>query len=269
MNCSTHISVARAVLLAGLPPLLHPFAEEAAKNADLPDRVSDITVGRFGTKIAGNALCSLSHFTVPTTGGHFRGYCWRSDRSLWHCIRRFDPRVGDVGCRTDPWVPVVGADAAKMHPLAVLIRDLGGKATLDADEFTFPTGAVMAEWVWKSVPWTFTHGSPSPSIVGSICHWIQDGAIPHHSRGWLAKGHASFENRVAEEWEKADHGALIFEAGKFIDPEHGPATPRAIVEKCAQMSGGLLDRKNPEHQCLVLGVAWTRAFLRRCVLPSL
>lgn len=268
MNGSTHVSVTRAIFTAGLPPLMRPFAEEVAKNADLPDRMSDITVGRFGTKIAGRNIGSLTHFIVPTSGGHFRGYCWRSDRSLWHCIRRFDPRVGDVGCRTDPWVPVVGADAAKMHPLAVLIRDLGGKASLDADEFTFPTGAIMAEWVWSEElrPAPF-NPTPSPKRVGAVCHWIQDASCLWHSRGWLGNGHSKGERSIHAEWVRSDHRDLLLAATSLLDPASVPTMPRAIVEAAATMSSPMTGAT--PRETIIMAMAWTMAFLRNCVLGAL
>lgn len=272
MQPTTHIQLTADVFKRGLPPMFHPWATEVARNADLPDRIQDITVGRFGTKIAGHVLSALTHFVVHTGGGHFRGYCWRSDRSLWHCIRRFDPRVGDVACIVEPWVPVVGRLQAGRHPLVLLIESLSGRATLDADEFTFQTAAVMASWVWSQVSRTSPldlSDLPNPKAVGAVCHFIQDACVPHHARGWLSNGHSSFERRLAKQYEAEDPVLLLSEAGKLIDPNHGPSTARGIVESCSLMSGGGLDIAKPEHACLVRAAGWTQAFLRRCVMGEL
>lgn len=270
MQGETHRAVTLACCRSVFPPLFNVYGEMIAGAAMLPDNMEDIHVGRFGTKIAGHRLCALTHFCVPTTGRKFRGYCWSSDGSLWHCIRKFDPRVGDVSCRPGAWVEVVGAVEAPKHPLARLISDLHGKATLDLDNFTFSTAAVMAEWVWASMlkPEPFAP-APSHLRVASVCHWIQDACVPHHSRGWLTKGHASFEKRVNDVWKGADVDGLFHAADKIVSTDGGPYLPRTMVEAAATLSGGLLEHPRPEYQSLVLAVAWTRLFLRRCVLPSL
>lgn len=272
MQGTTHQKLTWDVFNSTLPPMFHEWAAKVASEADLPDRIEDITVGRFGTKIAGHVLSALDHFVVQTAKGLFRGYCWHSDRSLWHCIRRFDPRVGDVACVTEPWVPVVGRLQASRHPLVLLIEALSGKATLDVDNFTFPTSAVMASWVWSQVGRTAPldiSDLPNPKAVGSVLHFIQDACVPHHARGWMAHGHASFEERLARQYEAEDLLALLKEAGQFIDPDHGPSTARGIVESCSLMSGGGLELAHPEHACLVRAVGWTQAFLRRCVMAEL
>lgn len=271
MQGSTHVALTAACCRSVFPPLFGVYGEMIAKYATLPDDVEDIAVGRFGTKIAKHRLSALTHFCVPTTGGKFRGYGWRSDGSLWHCIRRFDPRVGDVSCRPGPWVEVVGATEAPMHPLARLIGALHGKATLDVDNFTFSTAAVMAEWVWapqfRPDPFAPT---PSPKRVGAVCHWIQDACVPHHARGWLRKGHAGFERRLNSVFGQLDVNGLFRSADAVVSTDGGPYLPRTMVEAAATLSGGLLEYPtSAEYNSLVLAVAWTRLFLRRCVLPSL
>lgn len=267
---STHRDLTLACCRSVFPPLFNVYGEMISRAAMLPDNMEDIHVGRFGTKIAGHQLTALTHFCVPTRGGKFRGYGWRSDRSLWHCIRKFDPRVGDVSCRPGSWVEVVGPTEAPKHPLALLISALHGKATLDLDNFTFPTAAVMAEWVWSKELQPHPFGPPPGHLkVASVCHWIQDACVPHHSRAWLDKGHASFERRVDNVWKGVDVDGLFHAADKIVSTDGGPYLPRTMVEAAASLSVGLLDHPNPEYQCLVLAVAWTRLFLRRCVLPAL
>jgi hypothetical protein len=269
---TTHQMLSLDVFKSSLPPMFWPWAAKVAENADLPDRLRDVAIGRFGTELAGHVLSATGHFAIHTSNGHFRGYCWRSDRSLWHCIRRFDPRIGDVSCITEPWVPILGRPQASRHPLALLLESLAGKADLDADSFTFPTAAVMASWVWSQVSRTSPldlSDLPNPKAVGSVLHFIQDLCVPHHARGWMSHGHASFESRLAKQYEAEDLLALLAEAGQFIDPDHGSSTARGIVESCSLMSGGGLDLAKPEHACLVRAAGWTQAFLRRCVMAEL
>jgi hypothetical protein len=243
--------------------------EEIGEYASLPDEVQDIAAGRFGTKIAGHNLSAMTHFCVPTDqSGHFRGYCWHSDRSLCHSLRKFDPRVGDVRVQTDPWMPIVGRAIAEKHPLRVLIADLQGKATLDVDNFTFPTAAIMAEWVWKIV--TSLNGYPSAKAVACICHWIQDACVPHHAHGWLTNGHTGTERRIRDEWKRIAPDADQF-LGEFIAPGYSPTprNPRTIVEHAATAT--CLKGKKADHPRGILRSAayWTFVFLRGTVRPML
>ena len=265
MQGVTHREVTKAVLLSMLPPMLHQYAEEAAGYASLPDELDDVMVGRFGSKIVGLALCSLTHFQVETTAQHFRGYSWRMDKSL-SCWRKWDPRIGDVRCDPRQWANIVGPADAMRHPLSTLISDLRGKATLDADNFTFPCAGSMVEWMWK--PWssvTFS-GEPSAIVVGCVIHLIQD-MLRHHAKGWLGNGHARFEQQMQDVWSGSNQSELLRTAARLINPDEGPLTPRGIVEAAARIAGKTPNDK-PED-ALVLGIAWTRAFVTRCLLPAM
>ena len=262
---ATHIALTRAVMLDLLPPMLHAYGCECAESSALPDDMEDIKFGAFGTKVAGHRTGALDHFVVRTTGELFRGYNWHLDGSLWHCIRDFDPRLGECRCLTGQWDQVMDDDDAKRHPLILLLDALHGHASTDADDVTFPTAAIMAEWIWGSVLARdgvagLPPSLPNPRAVGCVCHMIQDACVPHHARGWLAKGHASFEDRVDAVLNTSDPVVLSAEADCLLGTP--PHMPRSIVEDAALMSRGLLDRPDAERACLVLGFAWTRAFVR-------
>lgn len=270
MNGSTHTSTAREIARAVFPPTMAQYVEDVAKAACLPDDMGDVIFGRFGSKPLGHDAAAVDHFCVPTGSGHFRGYSWHGDTSLCHAIRRFDPRVGNVDVRPQGWFPVVGQALALQHPLSALIKQLGGKATLDADNMTFPTAAVMAEWVWKVVA-TLNFTPPPPKVVGCILHWIGDSVVPHHAHGWNLAGHQKLEARVERMWS-SDEESIVAMALLHAAQEDGagvpcPLNPRTLVEHVAQETFDLgMAASNPEL-VLLRAAMYSRIFLRRVVLP--
>ncbi len=270
MNRATHRDLTGEVADAVLPDCFDDeYIDELSDAASLPDETDDIVAGRFGKKAAGHPVVGLDHFCIPTDSlGHMRGYNWHLDASLCHAIRRFDPRVGDVRCDPAKWIPVVGLALALEHPLARLIRSLTGRATLDSDNVTFPTGAVMAEWVWKVVDLGLAdkHLPPPPKVVGCVCHFIQDACIPQHARGWLLKGHASIESAVERRWSSDDklRERLI---GLCHDVGNVPMQPRSIVELAATSSFNAGREGGEPDAILRRGVEFTANFLRATVAP--
>jgi hypothetical protein len=266
MKSATHREVTRLVAHRVLGPKFARYADDIAVAATIPDDVQDIVVGRFGTKVAGHVTGALTHFCVPTDDqGHMRGYNWHMDRSLCHALRRFDPRVGDVRCKVEPWVPVVGRALAMQHPLTRLIADLGGHATLDADNVTFPTAATMADWVWRTVT-VLGLTPPSAKVVGCVCHWIQDCCVPHHARGWLLNGHSKAEQRMADEFDGLRDEIV---SNQTEQPGRCIVVPRGIVERVAAST--VATGRNAAEPAVALGRAayWTAMFLRGTVLPLL
>lgn len=271
MLATTHRDLTR-LITGRVFPDRPKYADAIADAASLPDEVRDIQIGRFGDTIWGRPLQSLTHFCVPYGDeGKLRGYNWHRDDSLWCGIRRWDPRIGDVRCVTEPWVPILGRQIAADHPLAYLVRSIRGRATLDADNLTFPTAAVMAEWAWRAATIGLADGAPSPKVVGCVLHWLQDVCVPHHARAWLLKGHTKTEARAAKAMRDIADRERFYER---IATEAGqgsawPAEPRRLVEFYAKQTwrSGLAGG-DPDWILFNGGVA-TLAFLRRSVLPLL
>lgn len=164
-----------------------------AQYAAAPDAVADVCLGRLGTHVLGHSAAGLMHFTSPTASGHMRGYSWRMDASIPTPLRTLDLPLGDVTHRPDRWLDLgVSSAASAAHPLAALLRDLTGKAPLDADALTFPSSAVLAAWLER-----LPHG---PVRTGCLCHLAQDLCIPHHVRGYLLRGHQEYEAAAHVEW---------------------------------------------------------------------
>lgn len=173
-----------------------------ASYAATPDAVADVCLGRLGTHVLGHSAAGLMHFTCPTASGHMRGYSWRMDASIPTPLRTLDLPLGDVTHRPDRWLDLgVSSAAAAAHPLAALLRDLTGKAPLDADALTFPTSAVLAAWL-ERLP-------AGPLRTGCICHLVQDACVPHHVRGYLLRGHQEYEAAMHVEWCRRSGGPVV------------------------------------------------------------
>ena len=98
----------------------------------------------------------------------------------------------DVRCDTSRWTVVVSPAHLGQHPLYRLLGVIRGKATIAADQMTYPTAAVMAEWL--------SGCTKNASQLGCILHFIQDAAVVHHASGWMLNGHASYEGALQEAW---------------------------------------------------------------------
>lgn len=168
-------------------------AQIIADNADLPDRVDDIAVERTGTHIFGRALCSLTHFCVPTGGRTHRGWGWKLDDSL---PIHPDLPNRELSVLTGKWQQEISSfilDYDK-HPLYLLLNVSGYQPYFD--EITYSTAAVMAEWLGRvKVKW-------HPAAIGATLHMAQDCAVKHHAHGWLLNGHAEYEGRIEEWWHR-------------------------------------------------------------------
>lgn len=224
MNGETHSEITKEVVqvVAGS----YGAAVGASEFAAFPDEVDDIDVRGVGTHIVGRALCSLTHFQVPTTLRSFRGYCWSSDTSIQPRFATVPLPHREVLCDTSRWTTVVGARDLERHPLYRLLRDLNGQATVAADQLTYPTAAVMAEWIGGC--------KKSTAQLGCILHFVQDAAVQHHASGWLLHGHASYEGALQEAW----HTTSDSNKGRWLEAAargRQQMTPRRAVEELARL----------------------------------
>lgn len=175
-------------------------AQVISEWSDFPDRVHDLKVaGEF--TVIGRNLASLTHFQRRRANGKlFEGFCWRDDASLGRSIDL--PNV-DIEIDTSEWAQVVGQHGRWQHPMAILIAELDGHATLAADEITYSAAAIMAAWMCIEA------GCPNwMRACGCACHFLQDCAVWHHRRGWLLRGHLAWEG-LLDGWYLARRKAVM------------------------------------------------------------
>lgn len=250
MNGVTHEEITRAVVRAVQGS--ETTATVAAEFAAFPDAVDDVVVDGVGPTIVGRHLCSLTHFQVPTTLRLFRGYCWSSDKSIQPRIGRLALPHRRVECDTSRWWNVLGScAAADRHPLALLLSSLVGKATIAADQMTYPTAAVMADWIGKAKP-------KNEAQLGCVLHYVQDCAVVHHSSGWMLNGHAYYEGALQEDWHTTG-SANIDRWLNSAARSRRQLEPRAACEELTRLT-----RRATVSTPLVLSraVAYTAAVVR-------
>jgi len=228
MNGVTHRAITTDVVYM-LTQKFH-IADVAAEFAAFPDSVDDIGVEGVGPHLVGRDLCSLAHYTIPAGPRHYRGYNWKLDTSIRSIrgVPGVDLPDRPVYFQPDGWYPFVGVKHCDKHPLRLLLKSLKGKATLAADEFTYPTGAAMAEWLGKA-------SSCSASVLGCILHYVQDAVVMHHAKGFLLNGHASWEGALQEAWHLSgdtNKDRWLMAASKSTRK----LEPRRAVEEAARLT---------------------------------
>ncbi len=211
-------------------------AKLLARNARYPDDVCATMVDGVGAHIFGLNLESLKHFgkMVPRPGpggGHVpEGYRWKGDPSIPHI--NLPDRA--VYAAPEAWGPPVGPLLAKNEPLAILLRDLAGRATVAADEITYPAATTMACWcetVIRTLPRDMGPAARQiavDTVAGWCLHFIQDLCIPQHAACYLGAGHATYEAELAEMWQR------YRSAGGYIpqpDANGGIVLYRSVLSK--------------------------------------
>ena len=236
MKEPTHIDLSFvAAGLAGWPGDQKLLARQAA----YPDQVCTLKVDGVGYHIFGMNLESLKHFgkMVLRGGEGFVpvGYNWKRDPSIPH-INLPDH---EVESHPDGWGPPIGGLMAANEPLAILLRNLKGHATIAADAITYPAASTMAAWcetVIQTLPPDITpvaRQEAKDRVAGWALHFIQDLCIPHHAGCMLGTGHATYEAELAEEWQS------MRSAGCVPEPESGwkpCGTLRELAEACSRRS---------------------------------
>lgn len=201
MNFSAHRKITRAALeiLSRKQGLPIP-ADQIVYGSTYPDEVGDKRVQGSGEEIAGLAIAAFDHFCVlqdesrRARDSRFRGYCML-----------LDPSMKDVD-KLIPHSDVVwiggwkhGPLNASRHPTAELLDVLKTSGSSRAfDEMTFSSGAAVGEWCGLG---------RDPGAIGCVCHLLED-MIPHHARGWLLRGHSSWESNQEEYVDRCDLHAL-------------------------------------------------------------
>ncbi len=245
-----------------------------ARSAILPDDVQTIGVEQYGCHLLGKNLAALVHFAVPSANGHYNGYCWMRDSSVPHV----DLSKVQVIPHPEAWgFPIVeDPEFIKTEPFSKLVIDLSGHASLQADEFTYSTCAVMGEWAfncYRKVLRTWKgkadYQMALDTLAGEMYHLlVEDPVVPYHGAGVMLDGHSAFEGDVDEcykEMEGSGEVALILKG--LIAADNKPnAGVRTLAETLAQKA-----YVSPRR------LAWRRCFWRRgwnkavraCVLQGL
>lgn len=241
---STHIAMSKAVLDAVEWPGDRNYA---ARNAAFPDEVRSIEVEKYGAHVIGKNLSSLVHFCRPTAGGHFAGYCWSSDKS----VPKIDLSKVQAISKPDEWgFPVQPqVDIVAVEPFALLLESLRkSHSSLQADEVTYTTSAVMAGWTRQSFGKIAQRliGQEKDRALGALAGWTfhlgaQDPVMPHHANGTLLDGHSAFEGDVDELYKLMEGSGEIAALLKTLVPANN-VTPdmlgedgiRLLAECCAK-----------------------------------
>lgn len=180
----------------------------AARNAMYPDSVRSVEVEGHGCNLLGHGFAASAHFLRPYGNDHFGGYCWMTDRSIPH----LDLTHRKVISHPEAWGFPVLDQFVQREPLAVLIHDLttpGHTGSIEADQITYPTAAIMADWAFQLYD-VWAHDSLSArrqEALDTLCGWmmhlgVQDPVVPHHADGLLLSGHTAFEGGVDEMWNR-------------------------------------------------------------------
>jgi hypothetical protein len=161
-------------------------------------------------------------------------------------------------------VPLEDCDS---EPLTHLLRALDGRASICADDLTFPTAAVMAEWLW-GVLLGSRDQKQTDALVGYAVHFLQDCCVPHHALGALLLGHAEFEAMLGETWiwwvNDGTADALIDKAcAQKLDREK---SIRTLCEEAARVSLVSASRARL-YQAVWRGgwVSYAQASIRRAI----
>lgn len=272
MNGATHIDITLTVLQAlgwkGDVKL-------AARNAAYPDAVRAIEVEGLGCNVLGHGFAAFVHFLRPYGDDKFGGYCWMTDRSVPH----LDLTHRKVVPHPDAWgFPVIDSFVQR-EPLAALVRDLstpGHMATIEADQLTFPTAAIMADWAYQLFD-VWAHDGQSgkrqealDTLTGWMMHLgVQDPVVPHHADGLLLDSHTAFEGDVDECWHRMKGAGEVDALLKtLIAADNCPSTlmVRGLAEDLAT-AAAISPRKLRWFRCM-----WRRGWnrlVRQCVLAGL
>ncbi len=239
MNGSTHIAMTRAVVEAlGWPG----DRNLVARSARWPDDARVIEVEKYGAHVIGKNLASLTHFTRPVGGGKYIGYCWKLDKSVPH----IDLSSVKVIPKPEAWGDWAEDDPEiqAAEPFAKLVKDLTGHASIQADEITYSTAAVMAAWAFETYVKLAKKLPPGPErqkvldiLAGMDFHLgAQDPAVPHHGACVMLDGHAGFEGDTDECYKRMEGSGEIGELLKtLVKADNAPKdlTIRAIAEDTA------------------------------------
>lgn len=211
-----------------------------AKSAAYPDSVEAVEVEGLGLHYLGHNFAAFTHFCRPVGDGLFRGYCYGRDPSTPH----FDFPLRKVISHPTAWIigaggvgSAIGPHEWEQEPLTRLLRTLEGHGSTGVEDITFPTAAVMAEWVW-GVSTMVDRGLRTDVLVGYVAHFVQDCCVPHHAMGALLLGHSSFEALIGDLWRKwsVDGTAQVLIDKAREQPIDPAKSVRTLCEEAATAS---------------------------------
>jgi hypothetical protein len=181
-----------------------------------------------------------------------------------------------VIARPEQWGYPLTREMWEQDPFAVLVKDLTGHGSLEADQITYSTAAVMVQWLlncYKELAKTLT-GEERQKALDTIAGWIfhlaaQDPVVPHHAVNVLLDGHSAFESDVDEDFKRlVGDGTIAKLLETLVKTDNLPTTGtlREFVEQTADKSVVSV-RKLGWYRCF-----WRRGWnqlVRTCVLRGL
>lgn len=207
--------------------------EDAVKYSSFPDYASDIIfcIGDYETdSVLNHNGSALTHFIRPTRDMKFMGYLFNKDGSITKFKK---PEILSIKVDIHKWVSEFVLVNNSNHPVQKLL-DISGY-TKDFFKFTFPTSAVMAEFITKNMA--------NEIRAASCCaHVGADSCIRDHVWATLFGGHQTYEGKI-DEVVKSRGEEIVEKVWKNLNINI--REPRIIIEMQAEKTDAFSGRPSP------------------------
>lgn len=210
--------------------------EDAVKYSSFPDYASDIIfcIGDYETdSVLNHNGSALTHFIRSTRDMKFMGYLFNKDGSITKFKK---PEILSIKVDVNKWVNefVLVKGCERNHPVQKLL-DISGY-TKDFFKFTFPTSAVMAEFITKNMA--------NEIRAASCCaHVGADSCIRDHVWATMFGGHQTYEGKI-DEVVKSRGEEIIEKVWKNLNINI--REPRITIEMQAEKTGAFSGRPSPD-----------------------
>jgi hypothetical protein len=209
--------------------------EDAVKYSSFPDYASDI-IFRIGDYETNSFLnhdgSALTHFIRPTRDMKFMGYLFNKDGSITKFKK---PEIISIKVDAHKWTneSILIKGCEQNHPVQTLL-DITGY-TKDVFKFTFPTSAIMAEFITKN--------AANEVRAASCCaHVGADSCVRDHVWATLFGGHQTYEGKI-DELVKSRGEEIVEKVWKNLNINI--REPRIIIEMQAEKTGAFSGRPSP------------------------
>lgn len=231
MNSESHKILTRCVCEHLL--LSETEINVAVEYSSFPDYADDVIFNIFSHKF--NSLfnhngSSLTHFCRPTRNMKFMGYLFNKDGSI---TKMKKPKIVSIEVDSENWIKhnILKRSCKLQHPIKKLL-DVDGY-TNDLFKFTFPTSAVMAEFISK-------YHNDKIKAASCCAHLACDICIRDHTTGTLFDGHQTYEGKINEIMKK--EGNEIIEKTLKNETNENKIEPRKLIEMQAEKIGAFSNR---------------------------
>jgi hypothetical protein len=209
----------------------------AVKYSSFPDYASDIifNIGSYETdSVLNHDGGALAHFCRPTRDMKYMGYLFNKDGSITKFKK---PEIISISVRANKWNEFLIRGCEQEHPVQKLL-DINGY-TKDIFKFTFPTSAVMADFIFKNTMWTDSNWIKAASCCA---HLGADSCVRDHVWATLFGGHQTYEGKI-DELVKSRGEEIVDKIWKNL--KLNVREPRKIIEMQAEKTGAFSGRPSP------------------------